>query len=146
MNNTAVFGVQEDGQTYINKIGSYAVIYDDEDCRIALIKNDKGHYFLPGGGLESDESLKDCVKRECLEEAGLKVSVQETIGIAKQYLKSPNDHKYYLSEGHFYICKQLSKQNPLEKGNELLWVKPSIAIKMLVHDHHKWAILKSLEE
>lgn len=59
MNKTAVFGVQEDGQTYINKIGSYAVIYDNEDCRIALIKNDKGHYFLPGGGLENGESLED---------------------------------------------------------------------------------------
>ncbi|MGE1115160.1 NUDIX domain-containing protein [Priestia megaterium] len=144
MKNSIVFGVHEDKQKYITKIGSYAVIYDEQISSIALIKNYKGDYFLPGGGLESDESPEECVKRECLEEAGLKVSIQENIGIAKQYFKSPNDYKYYLSEGHFYICKQLSKQNPLEECNELLWVKPSIAIKMVVHDHHKWAISQLL--
>ncbi|MEH7314263.1 NUDIX hydrolase [Priestia megaterium] len=144
MNKTAVFGVQEDGQTYINKIGSYAVIYDNENCRIALIKNDKGHYFLPGGGLENGESLEDCIKRECIEEAGLEVSIQKFIGSAKQYFQSPSNNKYHLSEGHFYICQQLSKQIPLEKDNTLLWIKPSVAIKVVVHDHHKWAISQLL--
>ncbi|MFP7736706.1 NUDIX domain-containing protein [Priestia aryabhattai] len=144
MNKTALFGVQEDGEPYINKIGSYAVIYDNRDSRIALIKNDKGNYFLPGGGLENDESLEDCIKRECREEAGLEVNIQKFIGSAKQYFKSPNDHKYYLNEGHFYMCEQLSKQIPLEENNTLLWVKPSVAVKILVHDHHKWAISQLL--
>lgn len=144
MKNNIVLGVHEDNQKYITKIGSYAVIYDEQISSIALIKNYKGDYFLPGGGLESDESLEECVKRECLEEAGLKVSIQENIGIAQQYFKSPNDYKYYLSEGHFYICKQLSKQIPLEKGNTLLWINPSAAVKMVVHNHHKWAISQLL--
>ncbi|MCT9852356.1 NUDIX domain-containing protein [Priestia megaterium] len=144
MKNNMVFGIHKDEQKYITKIGSYAVIYDNQRSSIALIKNHKGDPFLPGGGLENGESLEDCVKRECLEEAGLKVSIQKTIGVAKQYFKSPNDYKYYLSEGHFYMCKQLSKQLPLEKDNNLLWVKPSVAIKMLVHDHHKWAISQLL--
>lgn len=145
MKNNIVFGVCEDKQKYITKRGSYAVIYDSQRSSVALIKNPKGDYFLPGGGLENNESLEECVKRECLEEVGLKVSIQKNIGMAKQYFESPNDYKCYLSEGHFYMCKQLSKKHPLEKGNTLLWVKPSLAIKMLVHDHHKWAIWQLLK-
>jgi 8-oxo-dGTP diphosphatase len=145
MKNNIVFGIHQDKQKYITKVSSYAVIYNIQESSIALIKNHKGDYFLPGGGLEIDELLEDCLIRECLEEGGLKVSIQKNIGVAKQYFKSPNDYKYYLNEGHFYMCKQLSKQYPLEKGNAILWVKPSLAIKMLVHDHHKWAILQLLK-
>lgn len=145
MKETAVFGVREEGEKYINKIGSYAVIYDNKQGKVALIKNNRGHYFLPGGGLENGESLENCIKRECIEEAGIKIGIQKFIGSAKQYFQSPNNHKYYVSEGHFYICKQLSEQLPLEEGNTLLWIDPSIALKMLVHNHHRWAILKSLD-
>ncbi|WP_019392791.1 NUDIX domain-containing protein [Priestia filamentosa] len=144
MQTSPVFGVKEDGIEYVKRTGSYAVICKDETGEVALVKNEKGHYFLPGGGIKEDESLEGCIRRECIEEIGFKVNIKQCIGSAIQYFQSPNNHEYYLSEAYFYICNREEQQNPAEKGNALVWMKPIEAIKWLVHEHHKWAILNSL--
>jgi 8-oxo-dGTP diphosphatase len=136
-----VFGVKEEGIEYLKRTGCYAVIYKKETDEVAIVQNKRGHYFLPGGGMKEDESLESCIKRECIEEIGFKVSIKKFIGSATQYFQSPNNHKYYLSEGYFYVCHREEQQSPLEKENTLMWIKRSEAIKILVHEHHKWAIL-----
>ncbi|MGG0386191.1 NUDIX domain-containing protein [Priestia filamentosa] len=144
MQTNPVFGVKKDGIEYVKRTGSYAVIYEDTIGEVALVKNVKGHYFLPGGGIKEDESLEECIRRECIEEIGFKVNIKKCIGSAIQYFQSPNNHKYYLSEAYFYICDREEQQNPAEKENTLVWMKPIEATKQLVHEHHKWAILNSL--
>ena len=145
MHEINVFGVKKDVIEYTKRIGGYAVIYKEETGEIAVVKNEKAHCFLPGGGLKLGESLEECIIRECREEVGLKVAVKKFIGSAKQYFQSPNDDIYYLNEGHFYTCNTEEEQVPLEKNNTLLWIEPSIAIKMLVHEHHRWAIVNFLQ-
>ncbi|AVD54522.1 hypothetical protein BEH_26105 (plasmid) [Priestia filamentosa] len=140
-----VFGVKEEGREYVKRMGSYAVIYKNKTDEVALVKNAKGHYFLPGGGIKEGESLEECISRECIEEIGFKVNIKKCIGSAIQYFQSPNHHKYYLSEAYFYMCDREEQQHPAEKENTLVWMKPNEATKRLVYEHHKWAILNSLE-
>lgn len=63
---------------------SVAGVVVGEDGRVLVIKrDDNGHWEAPGGVLELDESFEDGVRREVLEETGLKVEVEQLTGVYK---------------------------------------------------------------
>lgn len=45
------------------------------DGKVALLKNDRGEWELPGGKLEPDEQPEECVAREIAEELAIEVDV-----------------------------------------------------------------------
>ncbi|NVN97025.1 NUDIX domain-containing protein [Candidatus Nomurabacteria bacterium] len=52
------------------------IIEDNKVLLIHRVKNGKGYWAFPGGGVEeTDTSLKEALQRECLEELGVEVSV-----------------------------------------------------------------------
>jgi 8-oxo-dGTP pyrophosphatase MutT (NUDIX family) len=64
------------------RIGSCAVIFDEARLKVLLTKRaDNGLWCLPGGKMESGESLEECCQREVLEETGLEVRTKRLIGI-----------------------------------------------------------------
>lgn len=63
----------EKDKEYIKRPGAYGVI-KNVDGLVAIIKTKTG-YFLPGGGIEKDESPVECLKRECLEEIGAEIMI-----------------------------------------------------------------------
>ncbi len=58
-------------------VGCYGVVYN-ENGQVLLIKKSRGAYKgkldLPGGGIEYGEDAKDTLKREFLEEVGIKIN------------------------------------------------------------------------
>jgi 8-oxo-dGTP diphosphatase len=52
----AVFGEKRQGLNYQRRTGVYAVIFHHEKDKILTVRNETGHYFLPGGGMEENES------------------------------------------------------------------------------------------
>ncbi|MFN8069899.1 MAG: NUDIX hydrolase [Mycolicibacterium insubricum] len=63
---------------------SVAGVVVREDGRVLVIRrDDNGHWEAPGGVLELDESFEDGVRREVLEETGLKVEVERLTGVYK---------------------------------------------------------------
>lgn len=46
-------------------------------------RDDNGHWEAPGGVLELDEFFEDGVRREVLEETGMKVTVERLTGVYK---------------------------------------------------------------
>jgi len=60
-----------------------AVVFSDDGKEVLLIRrkvNDKEYWVFPGGsGEQSDATAADCVARECLEELGVTVSVEESL-------------------------------------------------------------------
>lgn len=50
---------------------------DYEDQIIVVMDPSNGFWFLPGGGVERDESLEDAAKREAFEELGVEIRINK---------------------------------------------------------------------
>jgi 8-oxo-dGTP diphosphatase len=65
------------------------------DGKVLLIRRGKepykDHWSLPGGGVESGETLREAVEREVLEETGLEVDVGLVAGYREEIL-GPHEH------------------------------------------------------
>jgi 8-oxo-dGTP diphosphatase len=65
----------------------------------------KGYWSLPGGLVETGESLDEAVRREVLEETGLRVQPVEMLGIFERIMRDAKgraEYHYVLAD---YICK-----------------------------------------
>ncbi|MBX7172340.1 MAG: NUDIX domain-containing protein [Pyrinomonadaceae bacterium] len=135
------FGEKLPNTHYFHRIGSYAVIIENE--RIAVIKSPRlNAYFLIGGGLDEGESEQAGLEREASEEIGYQIKVQHKIGIATEYFYAEIDEKYFAKECHFYRCELLEKVNDSAE-RELVWLSAE-NIKDLYHECHQWIIRQEL--
>lgn len=141
------FGEKQVGKEYIRRPAVYCLMFDRQKEKIAIIQTSDGKYFLPGGGIENNETHKECLKREALEEMGMDIEIGRFVGCAQRYFYSTNEYKYYLSEGYFYLCdtgRQISK--PIEEDHFLKWIEPSYAKENLFHEHQSWAVNEALKQ
>lgn len=99
-----------------------AIIWQDEKILITkrLKKSHLGHCWeFPGGKLQANESLEDCVIRECLEEIGVQVKPVKKI---KEIIHQYNEVQVHL---HFFICKILQGLPQAIECEAWAWVSPS---------------------
>lgn len=135
----SVFGEKIENQIYIDRKGVYAIILN-ENNQIATVKLPHG-YFLPGGGIEGDESKESCLKRECLEELGWEVEINQYICQASNYYYSTYRELYLHATGYFYLATKLHKvAEPIEHDHELVWLSIEDCLSELHLDHQAWAI------
>ena len=111
--------------------------------RIVLLNEDRTKVLffgthLVGGGVEEGESDEDAVKREAMEEAGVRVEILESVGevIAyRDFLKK----KYVV---HGYLCKQVgdfvtpTSTDPEERGMKIAWIDIPFAIQKMEDQIH----------
>lgn len=127
------------------RIGAYALILDS-DNKIALVKRDN-NYFLPGGGVEKDETYEECLKRECSEEIGYNLEIGEYIGKLINYTKAVKRDEYLKLVGHFYIGKLLDMNNlKIEEDHELIWVTIKEAAEKMQEEFHVHAIREYIRQ
>ncbi|PIR94662.1 NUDIX hydrolase [Candidatus Falkowbacteria bacterium CG10_big_fil_rev_8_21_14_0_10_39_11] len=62
-------------------IGVFAIIKDDQDQVLLVLRNDYDLWNLPGGGLDTGETPWQGVIREVKEETGLSVKISSLAGI-----------------------------------------------------------------
>ncbi|MGG4168962.1 NUDIX domain-containing protein [Rossellomorea vietnamensis] len=135
-----VFGEKVPGLDYLKRTGVYAVIFHHKKNKILTVQNEMGHHFLPGGGIEENEIHLECLKREMMEETGYCVSIGTCIGNALCYFFSRKGDPL-LSEGHFYLVELKEKMlEPMEEDHVPVWMDRKDAKRLLVHEHHYWAI------
>ncbi len=53
------------------RISVKALIFDETRTRFLLVKENKGTWEMPGGGIDWGEDARECLKREIFEEMGL---------------------------------------------------------------------------
>ena len=109
-----------------------------EACRGIVVRDNKilltyetntNQWFIPGGGLESNESLSQCCIRELAEETGCIVEVD------KQYLTINEYYDEVLWVSHYFMCNYVEKtertltQREYEVGLESRWIPIDEAIK-----------------
>lgn len=64
-----------------------AVIIHNNKLLVTKLKDkDEVFYLLPGGGQEPGEMLKECLVRECTEETGYEIEVQELLYVRECFL------------------------------------------------------------
>lgn len=124
---------------YFKRPGAYGFIKNSEGL-LAIVKTQTG-YFLPGGGVEKEESLADCLKRECLEEIGADISVLDNFAYGTYYFYSTTLNIDMESQGHFFIC-EINNFSGLktEDDHELVWLPLEEAISLLYLDNQREAI------
>jgi 8-oxo-dGTP diphosphatase len=129
----------EEGKKYQKRVGAYAVVRDDRKL-IAVVKTDTG-YFLPGGGVDNDETLEECLLRECIEEIGATINVLEYFAQGSYYFYSTTMNVDMESVGHFFLCTVDSILNVgTEPNHELVWLDANQAIEKLYLDNQKEAV------
>jgi 8-oxo-dGTP diphosphatase len=132
------FGLKLENIEYSPRPGAYAFIVKDH--YILLIDID-GKIYLPGGGLEKNETLTEGLKRELLEETGYEVIIHEQVVEASQYLYS-NFHKtYFKKSGTFFYCSLGHKtQEATDHNHSLVWVPLNEASQVLKQEFQIWAL------
>ena len=135
-----LFGTKENVQ-YYDREGAYLIPVKGN--LVGVVRLPRG-YFLLGGGVESGESHKECIERECMEEAGYRVSVGDKVCSAEKYC-------YYESTGFFhpiqnyYFGTLLSKEaEPIETDHEFMWIEYSEIKGKMFSEMQDWALEMAL--
>jgi mutator protein MutT len=90
--------------------GRYLVTRRQEGVHLA------GYWEFPGGKCDKDETLKDCLARELLEE----LDVAARIGA--ELLFTTHEYPDRSVELHFFRCELLGEPRPM-LGQEMQWVR-----------------------
>lgn len=122
---------------YYDRKGAYLIPAKDD--KIAVVKTPKGLFFL-GGGLENGETDEACIRRECLEEAGVEVTIGEKIGSAETFTTHPRLGPFHPIQIYYAgeILKQV--QAPLEKDHTLLFGSFQELDGKLFAEMQNWAL------
>jgi 8-oxo-dGTP diphosphatase len=138
-----VFGEKLEGIEYIDRAAVYGIAFDNKG-RVAAVKTPVS-YFLPGGGIEKEETHEECIKREFMEETGYSIEVDKYIGKASLYHISKKGY-YMHGIGYFYTVNlKCGTDGKKEEDHELLWLEPSDCISKLFLRHQAWAVSKTLD-
>lgn len=136
------FGEKLPGIDYRDRIGAYGIAFDNEN-RVPVVQTSTG-FFLLGGGIEQDETHEECIKRECLEEAGLNVEVKEFICKGDKYHWSDTLKYYMHGIGYFYYVEVIEKVDiKTEDDHKLLWLTVDECCEKLFLEHQAWAVRKA---
>lgn len=109
-----------------------AVLIEEEKVLCVECKYDDGEYFLfPGGGVQIGETLAETVRREMLEETGIKIRIKKLVYI-DDWIKDKKNNLRVLNV--FFLVEKIG-------GSLIQGEKDDGKIKSL-----KWIPLKDLDK
>lgn len=86
-----------------------AVIICNGSLLATKMRDQRGvYYILPGGGQQPGETMEDAVKRECMEEVGLRVKVKRLLYVREYIGKNhtfSKRHKAFHQIEHVFLCE-----------------------------------------
>lgn len=74
---------------------------------------------FPGGKLEANETLQECLARECMEELGIEIEVQTEIGVTNYRYQT------FEVEIHFFESNLVAGTPQGLEHKQILWVAPN---------------------
>lgn len=112
-----------------------------KDGKVAMVHSVRYNYYkFPGGGIEENESKKDAVIRETLEETGLRVipeSIKEFRYVHRIQRDDTSKTDYFVQDNYYYLCDvedhvETQKLDNYEADEQFMleYIEPSRAIQI----------------
>jgi len=136
-----IFGTRIEGRAYVRRPSAYALVRNGGG-EWALVQTPQG-CFLPGGGMEPDETSQQTVERESREECGFVLRPGRVIAQAIQFVYSTQEKEYFEKICEFVEAELIDMVAPVEDDHELIWRDVDEALKSLSHGSHRWAVARA---
>jgi 8-oxo-dGTP diphosphatase len=143
MESVPVFGTRLDGVTYKYRPSAYALVRNPHGD-FAIVRTAVA-CFLPGGGIDPNESPEQTVEREAQEECGLILKALSRIGQAIELCYSIANDAYYEKDSIFVEADVVGSASATEPDHQLLWLNADNAISALSHGSHRWAVQRVID-
>ena len=136
--NPPVFGTRVAGCPYIVRPSAYALVRNATG-RFALIRTPQG-FYLPGGGIEANETPEDTVQREAKEEGGLILNPRAPLGQAVEIVYAAEENACFEKRCVFLEADLIRQESAHEPDHELTWVDHDRAVATVSPESHRWAL------
>ena len=136
-----VFGAKENAE-YVDRKGAYLIPVKDD--KVGIVKTPKGFFFL-GGGIEKGESHNECIKRECLEEAGFEAAVGEKICSAETYFLHETIGYFHPIQTYYAGSLAEKISEPTESDHKFMWIDYDELSGKMYLEMQNWALERALE-
>jgi ADP-ribose pyrophosphatase YjhB (NUDIX family) len=119
----------ERNEKWHRHLGAYGICLYEDKLLVILKGNGPyiGRYDLPGGTIESNESLTEAVKREFIEETGINVYINRNLGVCDYLIpyeipKRGTSHIHHVAVFYVvqYIAGMLTKNPEKYEGQDSL--------------------------
>ena len=125
----------------------------DERGKVLMIKRkfepNKGRWSLPGGLLETGETLEEAGRREVREELGVEVDVEELFQVSEEIIRDGQGKARF----HFVLVDYLATLKPAdaritlnEESESFAWFKPDEVRMLDATENTKRIVEKYLEQ
>lgn len=135
--NKLVIGRKNNNIRYVFRETCFGIVEKNNEFYITLKGSD---YSLIGGGIESNESHLECLKREFIEEAGLKIKSIKELCTIDCYWNTRSDIDMN-SLSNIYIVEVFDEEyKPLEKNSTLVKCTKEELLNNIVLPYQKEAL------
>ena len=133
------FGQPLSDRTYALRPGAYGVLVDSLS-RILVVETNSGRFYLPGGGIETNETAEQALVREFVEEAGLKVACGYEFAAAVQFVHCLDEPNGYRKACSFFLVEPAYESLRTLEEHQVHWLNHEHAQRAVHEDAHRWAI------
>lgn len=138
------FGNKKIDVIYKERVGAYGIgfnSYGEIPVAMTHLYNGEKGYFLLGGGIENNEEHSDCIVRECLEEAGLRVLPKDFICNGDYYHVIEPTKTDFHGIGYFYYMEVNGVvAQATEPDHYIVWLSIDEVKEKLFLPHQIWAV------
>lgn len=129
-------------------VGCSALLFDEARERVLLTRRaDNGRWCLPGGHMESGESVTEACAREVWEETGLRVQVGRLVGVYStphRILEYADGNRCQLVALHFEATITGGELGLSNETTEFAYFTPAEIEALDLMEHHRERIADTL--